>query len=155
MSPRSLLVGPSACLTLSTTHPAPSPLPATPIPPPQDVTETEGAFVISVDVPGVEPSAIKVNLSDGVLTIRGERKTAAGHKAFQRAFALPRNVDADAVEAHLANGVLEVTLPKVGAGCRGEEPAWIVDSVQPLALGAPDMSPGMPAVLGLRATTRC
>jgi len=101
----------------------PAPSPSTPPPPPQDVIETEGAFTVTIEVPGMDASDISINLHEGVLTVRGkhsgsqegrtlwrERTTVT---AFQRQFTVPRNVAADKVAAHLANGVLEVVLPKV------------------------------------------
>ena len=52
-----------------------------------DIREDETRFVISADIPGVNPDAIEVVMENGMLTIRGERKTEAvegGDKSFRR-----------------------------------------------------------------------
>lgn len=89
-----------------------------------DVEETDQAFLLTVDLPGVKKDDVKVDLSDNVLTISGERKHEHESKAkgtrrfersygsFQRSFTLPSGVDANAVEASLEDGVLRIALPK-------------------------------------------
>jgi len=89
-----------------------------------DVKEEEGCFLIKADLPGIAPEAIEVTAKNCALTIKGQRKkeyeeTKDGvHRiersfgSFMRSFALPGNVDADAIEAKAVNGVLEVVLPK-------------------------------------------
>lgn len=89
-----------------------------------DVVEQEGAFLVNVELPGVKPEEIEVEVKNGVLTLRGERKREHEEKkdgfrrversygCFRRAFTLPEGVGADAIEAHSANGVLTVTVPK-------------------------------------------
>jgi HSP20 family protein len=89
-----------------------------------DVHEEQDRYVLKVDVPGVEPSAIEVSLENGVLSISGER-TAAGSNdkatgvrrervtgKFYRRFALPDSADVEQVEARSVHGVLEVAIPK-------------------------------------------
>jgi HSP20 family protein len=95
-----------------------SELPAT------DVKENTKAFVITVDLPGVEEKDIDVSVSDDVLTIRAEvteeRKeekenyflSERQHGALQRVFRIPSGVDGDKIDAKYARGVLTVTLPK-------------------------------------------
>ena len=92
--------------------------------PPVDVREEADRFVVEADLPGVSPADIDVTAEKGVLTIKGERKSekreqAAGYEriervggSFLRRFALPENAQADAIRARVANGVLEVTIPK-------------------------------------------
>ena len=92
--------------------------------PPVDVREEADRFLVEADLPGVPPSDIEVTAEKGVLTIRGERKhekreAAAGYErverstgSFTRRFALPENVQADAIRARFNHGVLEVTIPK-------------------------------------------
>jgi HSP20 family protein len=82
-----------------------------------------GAYVIQLALPGVDPKDVKVTLMDNVLTVRGERKAdhdstdkeyfvrEVAYGAFQRSFALPEGVDAAQVEAKQANGILEVRVP--------------------------------------------
>lgn len=89
-----------------------------------DVAETERAFHIHAELPGVKKEDIKVNVNDGVLTLSGHResksedKTKKYHRiersygSFSRSFALPDDVIPDKVEASFQDGVLEVDLPK-------------------------------------------
>lgn len=87
-----------------------------------DTGETEAAYVLRVDIPGVPPKDIEVRIEGDLLTVRGERsqsETATrfgrrerSHGKFVRRFRLADTVDTDAVEASYVNGVLELTLPK-------------------------------------------
>jgi len=89
-----------------------------------DVKETETAYVIHADIPGVEPSEIDVSFEDGALTISGERSSERtedkegahiierSYGSFERRFALPDSVDIEAIQANGKNGVLEITVPK-------------------------------------------
>lgn len=90
-----------------------------------DIHEEPERYVISADVPGVDPSSIDITLEQGVLTINGERRSARSEERaagarrveriygnFYRRFALPDSADAAQVEARSVNGVLEVTIPK-------------------------------------------
>ncbi len=89
-----------------------------------DITEFADHFELNVDVPGVDPSSIDITLEKGVLTLSGSRGKAveaegaqttrrerAGGR-FSRRFNLPESVDAEAVSARNAHGVLSVTIPK-------------------------------------------
>jgi len=83
----------------------------------------DGAYVIQLALPGVDPKDVGVSLMDNVLTLKGERKAdhdTAGkdyfvrevaYGKFQRDFTLPEGVDAAHVEAKYANGMLEVRVP--------------------------------------------
>lgn len=90
-----------------------------------DVHEEPQRYVISADVPGVDPDTIEITMENGVLTISGERcaerseERAGGARRvervygnFYRRFALPDTADAEHVEARSVHGVLEVTIPK-------------------------------------------
>jgi HSP20 family protein len=89
-----------------------------------DVAETEDAIEIAAEMPGVAESDVTVELSDGVLTVRGEKRQESEEKkkdryrcersygSFQRAFAVPEAVDVDAIRAEFDKGVLRLTLPK-------------------------------------------
>ncbi len=90
-----------------------------------DIKEEADRFLITADLPGVDPKEIEITMDNGVLTIKGERKTEArdekeGYKrvervsgAFYRRFSLPDSADAERIEAKGRDGVLEVTLPKL------------------------------------------
>lgn len=89
-----------------------------------DITETEGAFVLEAEVPGVDPENIDVTIEGNMLTLRAERRyesdqSEQGYRriersygSFQRSFTLPETVDRKAIDATIENGVLRVTLPK-------------------------------------------
>ena len=90
-----------------------------------DLAESEEAFHVVADIPGVNPDDIEISLNNGILTIRGERNTKqeVNEKSFTRReryrgtflrqFNMPESVDADTVKAKSAHGVLQVTIPKV------------------------------------------
>ncbi len=92
--------------------------------PPVDIHETEDAYVLTAEVPGVERDDIKIEVKGSELSIRGERRfeTACAAESYQRleaprgrfhrTFALPGPLDGAAVSASLKDGVLEVRLPK-------------------------------------------
>ena len=89
-----------------------------------DLKETEDGFAIQLDLPGVEPSDVKVSVHDDVVTIRGERhrekteerknwhRTERVHGAFERSFRLGAPLDAAKVKADYTSGVLTVRVPK-------------------------------------------
>jgi HSP20 family protein len=89
-----------------------------------DVAEREKDYEITAELPGMEEKDIEVNLSDDVLTIKGEKKEEKEEKhkdyylserrygSFQRSFRVPDGIDASKIEAQFKNGVLTVTLPK-------------------------------------------
>ena len=89
-----------------------------------DVYETDNNIEVSVDLPGVEKKDVKVNLSNGLLTISGERKNTSGESTegriwqetllgtFKRSLELTDAVIEDKIKAHFKNGVLKISLPK-------------------------------------------
>ena len=92
--------------------------------PAADVTETDKVYEITAELPGIDQKNIEVNVADGGITIKGEKKEETEEKkkdyyvserrygSFERYFGLPEGVDADKIEATFKNGVLKVTLPK-------------------------------------------
>ncbi|HLJ16872.1 MAG TPA: Hsp20/alpha crystallin family protein [Bryobacteraceae bacterium] len=103
--------------------------PSTPRPwaPPVDIFETDNELVLKADVPDVELKDIDIQLENGTLAIKGERKydregyqkkdggyhrIERSYGSFARYFTLPDTVDFDKVAADYKNGVLTVTLPK-------------------------------------------
>jgi HSP20 family protein len=89
-----------------------------------DIYETEAEIVLKVEVPGIPREQVNVEVDDGTLHLRGERKIEKDVKeesyhrvervygTFHRSFALPDSVDADKVRAELRDGVLEIRLGK-------------------------------------------
>jgi HSP20 family protein len=92
--------------------------------PAMDLAETEDAFVLRADLPGVSQEDVSIELEDTVLTVSGERKSDHENKgegyyrverafgAFSRSLTLPKGVDAEAIAAQFTDGVLEVRIPK-------------------------------------------
>jgi len=88
-----------------------------------DVFEKDGRLVTKIDLPGLKKEDVKVEVTDGHLTISGERKTEAEEKkenfyrcereygSFYRAVPLPDGVKLEDVKATFAEGVLEVSVP--------------------------------------------
>ena len=86
--------------------------------PAMDVREEADRFVVHADLPGIDPDDIEITMENGVLTVRGERKTEATSSAegyrrversagyFYRRFALPDTIDSEGVKASGNNGVL-------------------------------------------------
>jgi HSP20 family protein len=90
-----------------------------------DIQETDDAFLVFADLPGLSKDDIDISLEDGVLTLAGERKFTneeadgktyrrieRSYGAFRRSFTLPQGVDAEKVNAQFADGELHLTLPK-------------------------------------------
>ncbi len=89
-----------------------------------DVAESEKAYEITAELPGMDEKTIEVKVADGSLTIKGEKQEKKEEKekgyylrerhygSFERSFDVPETVDADKIEASFKNGVLTVTLPK-------------------------------------------
>ena len=92
-----------------------------------DIHEEKDRFVVLADVPGVDPKDIDITAENGVLTVRGERRsekreTENGYErvervsgAFLRRFTLPEGANTESIKAKQTNGVLEVTIPKTPA----------------------------------------
>ena len=92
--------------------------------PPVDVVETDTAYELTADLPGINEKNIEVKLTQGGLTIKGEKQEEKEEKkkdyylrerhvgSFERHFALPEGVDTDKIEASFKNGVLTVRLAK-------------------------------------------
>ena len=89
-----------------------------------DIKEEPDKFVLLADLPGVKPEEIDVSMENGVLTVKGEKRTEAkteeeGYKrvermygSFYRRFSLPDTANPDAISAVSKHGVLEIVIPK-------------------------------------------
>ena len=92
-----------------------------------DTAETDAAYEVTAELPGVAEKDVKITIEGDVLCIAGEKKAEREEKrkdmvvsersygSFRRAFTLPDNVSADKVTAAFDNGVLKVLLPKNAA----------------------------------------
>ncbi|MBI5889922.1 MAG: Hsp20/alpha crystallin family protein [Nitrosomonadales bacterium] len=89
-----------------------------------DISETDTAYQVKGEIPGVKKEDVKVTIQDGMLTIQGERrqeKEEKGRKfhrvecsygSFVRSFRVPDDADESAVKAEFKEGMLNITLPK-------------------------------------------
>ena len=89
-----------------------------------DIAETDKAYEITAELPGIDEKNVEVKVANGVLTIKGEKQEEKEEKnkdyymrersfgSFQRSFSVPEGVDGDKIEASFKKGVLSVTLPK-------------------------------------------
>lgn len=88
-----------------------------------NIVEKETAYEITAELPGMDEKNIEVKITDGNLTIKGEKEEEKEERkgyylherrfgSFERRFAVPEGVDADKIEAGFKKGVLTVTLPK-------------------------------------------
>jgi HSP20 family protein len=101
-----------------------------------DVVESEKAYEVTAELPGMDEKNIEVKVANGNLTIKGEKQEEKEEKkkdyylqerhfgSFERSFGVPDNVDPDKIEAVFKKGVLTVTLPKKA---EAQKPAKKVD----------------------------
>jgi HSP20 family protein len=94
--------------------------------PASDVKETDDAYLLSVELPGMKRDDVALGVNGEVLTITGQKReerheAAAAYRLnerrygrFERSFPLPPDVKPDAISAGFADGVLTVTLPRQG-----------------------------------------
>ena len=89
-----------------------------------DVVESEKAYEVAAELPGMDEKNVEVKVVNGNLTIKGEKQEEKEEKkkdyylhersfgSFERSFGIPEGVDTDKIEANFKKGVLSVTLPK-------------------------------------------
>jgi HSP20 family protein len=89
-----------------------------------DISERKDAYLVTVELPGVEADDLEITLEDGLLTIQGERQFTSEsseeqfhrierrYGAFRRSITLPAQVQAEQIEASFDNGVLQIMVPK-------------------------------------------
>jgi len=92
--------------------------------PPVDIQETENAYILQMELPGLGKEDLEITLENNVLRISGERKIERDvdrdnyhriervYGTFSRSFVLPSRVDPDGVDARVENGILTVAIPK-------------------------------------------
>ncbi|MGX9425715.1 MULTISPECIES: Hsp20/alpha crystallin family protein [Bradyrhizobium] len=92
--------------------------------PSMDVSETDKAIEITAELPGLEQKDVELNLTDNLLTIRGEKKNEREEKSkdyhlversfgsFARSGELPAGVKAEDISAEISKGVFKVTVRK-------------------------------------------
>src|SRR5215213_4578877 len=90
-----------------------------------DISERKDAYLVTVELPGIEADDLQITMEDGLLTIQGERQFAQEsseqqfhrverrYGAFRRSITLPAHVMAEGIQASVDNGVLQVLVPKM------------------------------------------
>jgi len=90
-----------------------------------DISERKDAYLVTVELPGVEADDLEITMEDGLLTIQGERQFTSEsseqqfhrverrYGAFRRSITLPAHVMAEGIQALVDNGVLQVLVPKM------------------------------------------
>lgn len=98
-----------------------------------DVAENDKQYEISAELPGMDEKDVEIKLSNGMLTIKGEKNekkeesdkgyylSERRYGSFQRSFQVPDGVDTDKIEASVKKGVLTVTLPKTPEAQKAEK----------------------------------
>ncbi|QAR33185.1 Hsp20/alpha crystallin family protein [Geovibrio thiophilus] len=92
--------------------------------PPVDIYETEDEIVVVSELPGIDENDMDIQVSEGVLTLKGEKKYPLDRESdnyyrleraygkFQRSFAVPNTIDMNSIKANLKDGVLKIALKK-------------------------------------------
>lgn len=90
-----------------------------------DAYQTDDSVIIKAPIAGVNPEDLDINITDEMVTVRGERHggDAVSNEnyfvkecywgTFSRSYVLPMSVDADNADAQLKNGILTITIPKL------------------------------------------
>lgn len=98
-----------------------------------DVRENGNEIVIEAELPGLEEKDVELSFREGVITIKGEKKsereekkddyhlTERSYGSFQRSFRVPDTVEVDKASANFEKGVLKVTLPKSAEAVKSEK----------------------------------
>jgi HSP20 family protein len=90
-----------------------------------DAAESENAYIVTLDLPGIKREDIKINFDRGVLSVTGTRASEhaesqngrvyvseRSYGSFRRSVQFARDIDADKIDAKLENGVLTISVPK-------------------------------------------
>lgn len=89
-----------------------------------DLSETDEGYELQIDLPGMKKEDISVELSDGILSVSGERTderedqrkgyylSERSYGSVQRSFRVPDSVRTEDVKAQFSDGVLTLTLPR-------------------------------------------
>jgi HSP20 family protein len=92
--------------------------------PTTDIYDTREDYVLKMEIPGLEKQDVKIEVEDDTLSVSGERKedekvreddyrwSERRSGKFYRAFRLPRQTDAQKINASMKDGVLELRIPK-------------------------------------------
>jgi HSP20 family protein len=90
-----------------------------------DIKETNNDLRLDLELPGLKPEDVELTAENGVLTIRGEKRSERkegeenryhlverSYGSFMRSFTLPKGVDENQIQADFENGILSIHIPK-------------------------------------------
>jgi HSP20 family protein len=94
--------------------------------PSADVVERENEIEVAMEIPGMRPEDIEIDLENNVLTVSGEKQeerteekeggtyhlSERRYGRFSRSFVLPRDVESEQIQARTGDGLLRITVPK-------------------------------------------
>ena len=95
--------------------------------PPVEITEDADKLLLTMEIPGIEPKDVKVEMENDLLTVRGEKKeeltdeeskdkkfhvVERSYGTFLRSFTVPNTVDPEKVKAEFTKGILKIEMPK-------------------------------------------
>jgi len=90
-----------------------------------ELGETDSEIRVTAELPGLDEKDVELTLEDGVLTLRGEKRSESedrdrgyserSYGRFERRIGLPRGIEPDKASATFRNGVLSITVPKSAA----------------------------------------
>ncbi len=95
--------------------------------PASEASRTDDAYVVKLELPGVDAEDVDIQIQDGILTVKGEKKTSREEKGedyffserqygfFSRSFRLPEDADLDKIDADMKDGVLTITIARRSA----------------------------------------
>jgi len=122
-----------------------------------DISESKTHWTVAMDLPGIKPENVKIEIQNGMLTVQGSRQNERNEESdkdgvkwrvverssgsFARSIAVPRDVDQEKISANQENGVLRITLPKLPAATKSAEPKMIPIGTSTSAPSVPVTSP--------------
>jgi HSP20 family protein len=89
-----------------------------------DISENDTGYSVVAELPGIDEKDLDVTLTDGILTVKGEKRQETEEKgeayhrierrygSFQRSFRMPDGIQGDKIDATYKNGVLKLMIPK-------------------------------------------
>ena len=98
-----------------------------------DVRENDKEFVFEAELPGIDEKDIQVTVRDGMLSLKGEKKSERDEKkdtyhlversygSFERSFRLPDSADEEKIAANFNKGVLRIVVPKRAEAVKAEK----------------------------------
>jgi HSP20 family protein len=98
-----------------------------------DIRENDKEIVVEAELPGIDEKDVQVSVRDGVLSLKGEKKSERDEKkdtyhlversygSFERSFSLPDSADQDNITADFNKGVLRIVIPKRAEAVKAEK----------------------------------